>query len=110
MITHNQKFYRGHKEKRRLESNQYYNNLRGAVLQALGGKCNKCGFNDYRALQIDHVHGDGREDRKKFSMNNKSFYKNVMKDFINEGGKYQLLCANCNWIKRYENNETRGRK
>ena len=27
----------------------------------------------------------------------------------NKENKYQLLCANCNWIKRHENKESIGR-
>lgn len=34
-------------------------------------------------------------------------HEEIMKIIENEEGKYQLLCANCNWIKRFENNETR---
>jgi hypothetical protein len=56
----------------------YLQRMRLSVLEALGGECIRCGFDDKRALQIDHIKGEN---------------------------KYQLLCANCNWIKRVENNE-----
>jgi len=104
MQTYYQNYYRINKVKRKLESNQYYTNLREATLKALGQKCIRCGFNDWRALQIDHINGNGKKDRESFD-NNKLFLKNVLQDFVNEGNKYQLLCANCNWIKRHENNE-----
>ena len=29
----------------------------------------------------------------------------VKESIKNNYNKYQLLCANCNWIKRYENKE-----
>ena len=32
--------------------------LRLQAFQALGGRCARCGFDDVRALQIDHVNGD----------------------------------------------------
>jgi Zn-finger protein len=34
------------------------------------------------------------------------YMKNVIADTT---GKYQLLCANCNWIKRHEMYEQQGR-
>lgn len=30
---------------------------------------------------------------------------NLIESFLKQENKYQLLCANCNWIKREENNE-----
>ena len=70
------------------------------VLEHLGGQCVVCGISDYRVLQIDHVNGGGSEDRKNLSRT--TFIAKVLKD---DGSMYQLLCANCNWIKRFENNE-----
>lgn len=82
----------------------YQNNLRQSVLDKFGGICNKCGFDDPRALQIDHVNGDGRLDlRNQTGAKRYRYLKRVLLDTEN---RYQLLCANCNWIKRSENNET----
>lgn len=75
--------------------------LKKSVLALFGNKCKKCGFGDWRALQIDHINGGGRKDRKKDGYNSRIFYKRVLKN--PEG--FQLLCANCNWIKRYEKEE-----
>ena len=36
------------------------------ILKFLGNKCIKCGFNDWRALQVDHVNGGGRKELKKY--------------------------------------------
>lgn len=74
---------------------------------ALGGICLKCGFSDSRALQIDHINGGGYTERKLYPTNPKKYYSDILKSINNNEGKYQLLCANCNWIKRFENNETR---
>jgi hypothetical protein len=68
-------------------------------LELLGGKCVKCGFSDTRALQIDHVNGGGTKERVKDS---RIAEKNVINGNTTD---YQLLCANCNWIKRFENKE-----
>lgn len=67
----------------------------------LGGVCQRCGFSDDRALQIDHVHGGGRKERSSSSAG--MLYRRVIASV--PGETYQLLCANCNWIKRHENQE-----
>lgn len=71
------------------------------VFEKLGGKCVKCGISDHRVLQIDHINGGGCRERKKYK-GRPSYYKMIYND---NSGKYQLLCANCNWIKRIENGE-----
>lgn len=81
-----------------------YQLLKKQVFDAMGSKCVKCGFSDYRALQIDHVNGDGFSD-KADGYNGKKRFVQALVSFINKEGKYQLMCANCNWIKRFENNE-----
>ena len=78
--------------------------LRSKVVEFLGGKCVKCGYSDKRALQIDHVNGDGYLERKKKS-NVVRYLADVIVDIYIHGGRYQLLCANCNIIKKFENNE-----
>lgn len=83
---------------------EYLRKSRAAVLEALGGKCLRCGFNDRRALQIDHVNGGGSKERKEKGFK-QEFHKHVLNSFIKGENRYQLLCANCNWIKRFENNE-----
>lgn len=84
---------------------RYCLKLRNITLEALGGKCVRCGFNDPRALQIDHINGGGSKERKKIKPSASGFNKIVLKSFLAGENKYQLLCANCNWIKRVENKE-----
>ena len=72
-----------------------------AMVHLGGALCARCGFSDLRALQIDHVNGGGKAERKK-NRNYPSYYRSVAKSEI---GKYQVLCANCNWSKRSENGE-----
>ena len=70
------------------------------VIQILGGKCIKCGFDDPRALQIDHVHGGGRAEQRRIGFGRITTY---IYNRIKSGSKdYQLLCANCNFIKMFE--------
>lgn len=80
--------------------------IRLATLAALGGKCVRCGFDDYRALQIDHINGEGNKERKQSSAYT-GYQRKVLESFLRGENKYQLLCSNCNWIKRSENNEVR---
>lgn len=84
---------------------RYRIKMRKAAIQTLGGYCVRCGFSDERALQIDHVNGDGHIDRKTNS--NGVFNRRVINSFLANENVYQLLCANCNWIKKVENNENR---
>lgn len=78
-------------------------NLHKECLFKLGGKCNKCGINDIRVLQIDHVRGGGkREMIVLFKKSWRRYYRHVLED---TKGNYQILCANCNWIKKSENKE-----
>jgi len=93
-------YLRGHRQDV-IERRQKY---RRKVLEKLGGKCVRCGFSDVRALQVDHVHGGGCMELMELGHGRSRFYKEVLAD---SEGRYQLLCANCNWIKRAENNEVK---
>lgn len=91
------------RQKDKLMHAKLHRRTREAVIDKLGGACVICGFSDYRALQIDHVNGGGTSDRKLHG-HRYGFLRRVLKDNNNT---YQLLCANCNWIKRWENHEER---
>ncbi len=78
------------------------NSIRVRIILALGGKCVRCGFDDIRALQIDHINGGGTKDRAAFK--NTYQYEKYVFEHLDSGG-YQVLCANCNWIKRDEMQE-----
>lgn len=72
----------------------------------MGGRCKNCGFSDERALQIDHINGGGVKEKKNVKTNYNSFLlKQIQEDKEQFIKKYQLLCANCNWIKKAENKE-----
>jgi len=89
---------------------------RKAIFSVLGGKCvnpfnlpHPDWCNDKRCLQIDHVNGNGPKDRKKYKEKYGMFaYYTYILNKIKDGSKeYQLLCANCNWIKRFVQKEHR---
>jgi hypothetical protein len=92
-------------------------NSRALAINHLGGRCvsSECqwsnsdgstGCTEFLCLQIDHVNGDGARKRKaKEEKRGLAFYRQILKEV--PGENYQLLCANCNWIKRHTNNEIR---
>ena len=67
--------------------------------------CVKCGFDDIRALTIDHIDGGGSKHIKELKMKRggSRFYNWLIKNNYPPG--YQTLCMNCQLIKRFENNE-----
>lgn len=79
----------------------YWRRKRAAAIDLLGGVCVRCGFSDRRALQFDHTDGSGFQQRKN---NGFQAYPSIRRILAGDDG-FQLLCANCNWIKRVENNE-----
>ena len=69
----------------------------------LGGKCIHCGINDIRALELDHINGEGKKNRKfRRADTEYNYYKKNIDEAKNT---LQVLCANHNKIKRYENKE-----
>jgi len=75
------------------------------IFDLLGGKCYSCGESDWRCLQIDHVNGGGNQQKKRLHSANEKYYNFILKELQFGSKNYQLLCANCNWKKFYENNE-----
>ena len=82
-------------------------NLKATVLTHYGkGKlaCVFCGFDDIRALSIDHINSKGNEERREIKpqrwqrFTGVEFYRWLKKNNYPEG--YQTLCMNCQWIKR----------
>ncbi len=77
---------------------------REQLIISLGGFiCSNCGFDDPRALQIDHIFGKS---------SGLDLGKTGVLDYLLENPdvayeELQVLCANCNWIKRAENKEVR---
>lgn len=86
----------------RADSRKTLRMIRLQTLALLGDRCIRCGFIDIRALQVDHVNGGGHQLRNK----HRSQY-GLFKAVTKNPELFQLLCANCNCIKRIENNENR---
>ncbi len=96
---------KAHPKKEKLareKAKQMRNRRKVEVLTHYGkGKlaCVKCGFDDIRALSIDHIN----KDEGKRIRTSCGFYRWLEKNNYPEG--YQTLCMNCQFIKRQEDLE-----
>lgn len=99
-------------KKKRIEACKNWRDvLREQTLKVYGNgkiQCVLCGFNDIRALQIDHINGGGSKEIRKYGSGGTGQYQRLRK--MNYPPGYQTLCANCNWIKRYINKEYPNKK
>lgn len=101
--------YASHEDRKRVQAlalRKRKKKIRDSILDLLGGVCVKCGFSDPRALAIDHCNGGGTAERKKCGG---GYYRVVLDKIIAGSEDYQLLCCNCNQIKKVESGEERAR-
>ncbi len=94
-------FRERHPERVKAGQRYQYWKIRNQVFVLYGGRCAKCGFADERALQLDNVLGGGAKEKKRIG--SLGIYKQAIAQ--PDRSQYQLLCANCNWIKAYESYE-----
>jgi hypothetical protein len=103
-------WYHENREKACIYSANWKDKVKKEIFELLGDKCSnpKClvpgGCKDPRCLQIDHVNGNGKKDRIRFGATIQ-YYRYILKEIQRGSKDYQLLCANCNWIKRVEKKE-----
>ncbi len=89
--------YRGnHRDYYRKASKRNYARLKQGAVLALGGKCCRCGCDDIRCLEIDHII-PVRGDRSIYGV---KLYRSIVTGDSTEN--LQVLCANCHAIKTYE--------
>lgn len=90
--------------------NEYFRNYvrkqRIKAMEVIGQgiiKCRICGFDDIRALEIDHINGGGTIERRRNKTTTYSYkwYRMIItgKRSIQD---LQILCGNCHNIKSYE--------
>ena len=85
---------------------RYRRRIKTEVLTHYGNgtlACVKCGFNDIRALSIDHINGGGNRQKRELNITGTEMYRWLKKNNYPDG--FQTLCHNCQWIKRDENHE-----
>jgi hypothetical protein len=113
-----QRYREKNRERIRIASTVYYQKtaakvrierkgLQQKLFEILGqDSCARCGYSDPRALQFDHIQGGGMKElntafhrnhygRRRYYIANPDIARKAL----------QVLCANCNWIKVFENKE-----
>jgi hypothetical protein len=105
-----QVYFQSHKTHMTNKAKETKRRRRLAVIMRLGGKCSNpnClvpgGCKDIRCLQIDHKSVKGGRELK--TVERWAYHTMLLRLPENQlFAKYQLLCANCNWIKKYERAE-----
>lgn len=103
LLEHNQsiKKYSSLAEKRKADLDRDRKHRLDCLIHYGGNppKCARCGYSDIRSLCIDHIKGGGNKERRGHGR----FERILVKKNFPEG--YQVLCANCNIIKKIENRE-----
>ena len=81
----------------------YKKRLREKAIQRLGGPiCANCGCTINKILEINHIKGKGRQERKKYQ-NYHSFFRDIINEKVNIRD-FNTLCRVCN-AKHYVENE-----
>ena len=104
ILARNRAYKISHPEKRKRWAVQWKNKVKLEVIAHYSDKtmaCADCGFDDIRALTIDHINGGGSQHRKR--INGYHIPAWLRKNGYPEG--YQVLCMNCQFIKKAEGKE-----
>ena len=83
-------------EKHRAQSRAAKKKLKDAVFDVYGRECSVCGFDDVRALTLDHVRNNGSDERA--SIGERGVYRRALESEFR--WEYQTLCMNCQFIER----------
>jgi len=98
------KWRRNHPEARRSRHQRYGAKLKLLVFGHYSPflMCARCGCTDIRVLTIDHIEGGGCVHRRTVLKRSggTQFYVWLKRNGYPSG--FQVLCMNCNWIKRLE--------
>jgi len=98
---HSKKYYKTHSQEKKEYYYQYSQKIKKEVFSHYSKgkpKCAICGFSDMRALNLDHINNDGYLERKNPKFKGQKIYRLIRKNGYPK--HYQILCANCNLIKR----------
>lgn len=87
-------------EKNKVWMKKFRRDLRKEVIEAYGSICACCGEYRWQFLTLDHPKGDGQKDRAKHRNITGQIYGWAKKNGFPK--IYQLLCMNCNWVRRYD--------
>lgn len=100
------------RQKQKTQEEKRSDTLKWEVLSAYSDSpipfCKVCHTTNIWHLCLDHVDGDGAEDRKKYSCRGGyAFYSKLRALGYPDKDKYQVLCHTCNKIKQRINGENR---
>lgn len=102
VLREHKKDYDSSKESVALKVVENRNHWKGRAYERLGNKCVRCGFNNPMALQLDHVAGGGSQImRASRTRSYSSYYRDIALAPDGIEKHIQILCCNCNMIKRY---------
>jgi hypothetical protein len=95
-------------EQNRANQKRHRKKVKKELFELLGNRCanpfhiNHGEFFAFpECLQVDHINGGGQKELREFRKHGNTAYDAILKK-VKAGSKdYQLLCANCNWIKRF---------
>jgi len=110
-LEQRKKYYEEHKKYYRSKGRLLFFDARVKAMKYLNPSlnCEVCGIDDLRILTIDHKNNDGYRERK--TKTNYQIYKSIIKLPFEEARKgYQVLCHNCNWIRRYNSEDEEKRR
>ena len=103
----NNSYYK-HREKHLEQRKAYRQKIKTLVLTYYSRgepTCRTCNEKRLDCLSIDHINGKGAEHRRQLGVSGLEFYRWLIKNNYPNG--FQVLCMNCQWIKRANNHETR---
>ena len=71
---------------------------RVVAINHYGGRCVSCGYDNVHALCFDHINDDGQERRRKGERGGARFGRWLIKNGFPDD--IQILCHNCNYLKK----------
>lgn len=92
------RYRKEHPERYRKASIKAKDKLRQSVFEIYGNVCARCGFDDKRALTLDHINNNGAEERAEIG--SRGSYRRAIETHLPD--EYQILCMNCQFIKQIE--------
>lgn len=83
-------------EKYRKQSRDAKARLKAKLFEMYGYECAICGFEDTRALTLDHIKGNGNKERAR--LGERGVYRRAVER--HRPTEYRTLCMNCQFIER----------
>ena len=83
-------------EKFRKQSRDAKARLKERLFEMYGHRCAICGFDDKRALTLDHINQNGNEERR--LLGERGVYVRAVNEYRPD--EYRTLCMNCQFIER----------